>query len=123
MAENVKGISTFTGCLIGSKMLVNSGNYQLYLQFYRKPGIFDDVDRDWFDRKRAIELGMIARLADHMCAGGATDKEFYNIIVYAYLLIDAVRYEVDFPKAAKDLNIKEIKEKYEKVQLIKEETK
>ena len=114
MGEKIKNVSVFAGMLASSHRLVTSGEYESIRDKYRKPNLFDDVSRSKFDKQRAIELGSAGRLVEEICKSGCDIDDIRNVILYSYLLIDSVKYEVDFSQAGLDLGIKDIRDKYNK---------
>lgn len=49
---------------------------------------------------------------ERMCEQGATDEEYYRLVLYSYLLLDAIKHDVNFAAAAIDLRIAGLMEKY-----------
>ena len=111
----VAGISVFTAVIAGTMPYLGGEKYDAILAKYKSPGFYDGSDKEKFDRKRAVELGRANRLFEDMCEKGAETEEYRNLVLYCYLLIHAIKYELDFVTAAEDLKIKEIFHKYKKV--------
>ncbi len=112
--EKTKGISQFAALIAGSKKLIDDGSYTKIREKYYDPEFvksFGDK-KSLFDKRRAIELGMCGRLVENMCKDGAQPEDYKNVVIYAYLCIDAVKHQLDIFTAAEDLGIKELAKKY-----------
>lgn len=107
-----KGISAFTGTIVGAKKIDENGVYPIIRTHYHDPEFAERYDRNEFDKRRAIELGIAAKLMERMCEQGAEDDEYGRLVLYSYLLLDAIKYDVDFAAAAIDLRIADLMEKY-----------
>ena len=82
------------------------------VQFRLSPKFVESYDRTEFIKQRAIELSVAAKLMEHMCEQGADDEEYTALVLYTYLVIDSVKYAINFTKAGEDLGIPELMDKY-----------
>lgn len=66
------------------------------------------------NRTKQIEMGVVSNLiTDMSIKGGVTDDELERAVKYSMVVIDAQKHKLDYTKAEKDYNIKELKEKYQ----------
>ena len=112
----VKGISVFTGTIIGAKQIQDAGLYKKLKVHYEDPDFVESYGREEFDKRRAIELAVAAKLMNYMCEQGAEEKEFTSLVLYTYLVMDSVKYDINFARAANDLGIADLKAKYMSVE-------
>lgn len=108
----MKGISVFMGMIVGSKRILDEGLYEDTKKLYHNPEFVASYERVILDHERAVELSMCAKLAEDMCAKGATPDEFQKLATYAYICMDAIKYDLDFYKAAEDFGIRDLAKKY-----------
>lgn len=116
------GISVFSGMLAASMPFLGGDEYEAIIDRYRSPEMYSGMDEESkkkFDHQRAIELGAASRLMERMCESGAKVEEYRKLVLYSYLLVHSMKYKLDFPQASKDLNIKEIKTKYENKEVVR----
>lgn len=59
-----------------------------------------------------ILVGKVAKLLEAMTANGATKDELDNAICYSMVVIDALKHDLDYRKAAIDFSIKLYADKY-----------
>ena len=107
-----KGISIFTATIFGAKKIHDSGMYRKAMAPYQDPKYVESYDRTEFIKQRAIELSVAAKLMEHMCEQGADDEEYTALVLYTYLVIDSVKYAINFTEAGKDLGIPDLMDKY-----------
>lgn len=108
----MKGISVFTGVIVGAKKIMDEGLYEDTKKLYHNPEFIKSYERSELDHRRAVELSMCAKLVEDMCAEGASPEEFHKIATYAFICIDALRYDLDFYKASEDFAIRDLAKKY-----------
>ena len=64
-------------------------------------------------REKGIEMGVISNLITDMTLKGAPMDEIVRATKYSMTVIDAEKHGLDYRKAAKDLRIDELKDKYQ----------
>lgn len=66
------------------------------------------------ERNKQIEMGVVSNLiTDMSLKGGVSDDELERAVKYSMVVIDSVKHELDYTRAEKELNIKDLKEKYQ----------
>ena len=67
------------------------------------------------DHKHKICTGRALTLVKRMLVCGASKEEMYNPMKHLYLCINARKYNLDVDESAKDLVIKDYREKYKRI--------
>ena len=109
---NTKGVSPFVGVIVGSKTILDDGRYEEVKTKYHNPEFVAKFEKNVYDHRRAIELGRLTKLMDCMCEAGAKPEEFSRVVLYAYICIDALKYELNYSQARNDLKISELYNNY-----------
>lgn len=64
------------------------------------------------DKGHGVLTGRAYRLVQDMMERGATTKELQRAVRYLWVCIDAVKYRLDYRRAAKELGINELSARY-----------
>ena len=63
-------------------------------------------------QRHKVLVGKISNLIADMTLAGATEDELIKVVKYSMVAIDALRYNLDYKKAADDLNYSKFYKKY-----------
>lgn len=98
----------------------NSSNL---LVFFNKTNSFSNFspkrDYPYYDgmkmlteKGRQAQLGKVSNLIADMITKNATEGEFVRVVKYSMVLMDAIKYKLDYKRAYTDYDITELTKKY-----------